>query len=64
MPKKPTNKVNTAYWCTCATDPTLCLGCAIERLVQQVIGDIGTRHLNNRIYKFKQPEQENGKRNK
>jgi hypothetical protein len=46
---------NTAYWCTCADDPTTCLGCGIERLVLQVMGNIGHMHLKNRIMPLAKP---------
>lgn len=65
MQKKVARKAEPAYWCTCATDPTKCIGCAIERLVHQVMGNIGTRHLENRIFKSRQPGEDRGKdRNK
>jgi hypothetical protein len=51
----------TAYWCTCATDPTKCLGCAVDKLVAQVLGPVGTAFLEHRTYKIIQPQQKEKK---
>jgi hypothetical protein len=50
-------KDNTAYWCTCATDPNKCTGCAIERLVEQVLGVNGHKYLINRVHRIPQPHE-------
>jgi hypothetical protein len=52
---------NTPYWCTCATDPTKCLGCAVDKLVAQVLGPVGTAFLEHRTYKIIQPQQKEKK---
>jgi hypothetical protein len=50
MSDKP-KVISEVYWCTCVDDPALCLGCAVERLVKQVLGDQGSRFLDARVYK-------------
>lgn len=44
---------NTPYWCTCADDPKTCLGCGIDKLVFQVLGELGKKFLENRTYKLR-----------
>jgi hypothetical protein len=50
------------YWCTCSDDPTTCLGCGIERLTLQVMGETGLRHLKNRIMPLVKPATTEGKK--
>jgi hypothetical protein len=58
MPK--TDK--TAYWCTCSDDPMTCLGCGIERLTLQVMGETGLRYLKNRIMPLTKSPTAEGKK--
>lgn len=51
--KKEKLKAEPAYWCTCSDNPDICLGCAIDKLVNKVMGDIGTTFLKNRTYNIR-----------
>lgn len=53
---KTPRKADAAYWCTCSDDPKLCLGCGIERLTFQVLGQTGLTFLQNRTMRLVKPE--------
>lgn len=55
--KKVQVQVQPAYWCTCVDNPETCMGCAIDRLVLKVLGDIGLSWLKARTYNIIKKEK-------
>ena len=60
MSENKTKADNTPYWCTCVDNPATCLGCAVDKLVFKVMGDVGLNFLKNRTYNIRKQNNKRG----